>query len=269
MNVTDGNICVFQDASGSTAIDLHLEWFPNNNIILQKKDLNQNFMYYYSVCRNDVQCGSAPNSTGQIEQSWTNNVCYIVSHFNKQIKPIYNASMGHNGTWIFKYTNGWSFECRNDKDREIEIFWHCNMSTNGEMTKVEEPIPESCVYEMHIDSKWACLGQIPPANNNDGYNFWDEDEIIVISIASTFGIILIVLCTFIWLKRCERRREVKNLMNDILNDDDDTENYGTGTDIDLHDNISDVNICKASISKKAINRHNTTSNNMNRISYKK
>ena len=239
ISITDSNTCVFQDASGSTAIDLHLEWFPNNKIVLRKKDLNQPFMYYYSVCRNDVHCGSDPNSTDKLNNRNKQCVLYRIT-FQQQIEPIYNASMGHNGTRIFKYVNGWSFHCQNGIDREIHIFWHCNISINGEITKVEEPNVETdpCVYEMYIDSKWACLGQIPPQNNNDTHSFWEDEDIIFISIGTLFGIILIVLCIFIWFKRCERRREVKNLINDILKDDDDIENYGTGTDIDLHDNIS-------------------------------
>lgn len=239
--ISDGNDCIFEDSSGSTEFNLHLEWFPNNNILLERKDDEQDFMYYYSVCENKVGCGTGANATGQIEQSWTNSYCYIVSHFTTDVKPIYNASMGANGTWIFNYTNGWDFECDPGFNRQISIYWNCNMSTKGKITKVIEPdaVNRKCVYEMYIDSQWACLGQIPPSKD-DQYNFWEDETIIIISISCLVGIILIIFIIFIWFKRCQKRREVKDLMNDILKDDDEIENYGTGTDIDLHDNISDI-----------------------------
>ena len=233
--IINGDFCVFEDESGSTETKLHLEWFPNNNRVLEQLDIGD-YKYFYSVCRNDVSCGSGQDSTGQIEQSASNNICYIVSRFDDTIQPIYNSTTQQ---WIFYYENGWDFDCQfNRINRTVTIYWHCNMSTDGIITNVTEP-DDPCEYIMYIESKWACLGMIPPSNNNDNDDkFWEDELVIIISSSCLIGVILIIVVFFISIKRCQKRKEIKDLINDILKDDDD---YGaTGTDIDIADNISDI-----------------------------
>eukprot|EP00483_Globobulimina_turgida_P000343 UN00343 len=114
------------------------------------------------------------------------------------------------------------------------------MSTNGYITLVQEKNAPSCIYEMYIDSKWACLGQIPAPSQN--YEFWKDQMFVIGAVISAGFLGSITTAILIWCfyKRCQRRKKIKELIKDILQDDDD---YGAtihgSTDIDVNDNVND------------------------------
>ena len=234
--------CIFDDMSLSTEYQLHLSWFPQNSIILEAFDKERIFQYFYSPCADDTQCGSSLDSVGQVEQSAHNNDCYIVSTFDSSVQPIYNSSTQ---TWKFYYDNGWSFDCA--QNRAISIYWHCNMSTNGFISSIHEiDGSPSCVYEMHIESKWSCLGQIPP--QIEGPQFWEDPKFIMFAvvIGAIFGCIFLLILSCCLYKRLQRRKKIRNLIQAILHESGD---YGArdedvDTDIDLNDNVTDDTIDK-------------------------
>ena len=131
-----------------------------------------------------------------MNQYCDHNYCLSISEWDQgAAQPSYNNITK---SWIFVYDNGDSFSCLNN--RRVVINWFCNMDITGANVALFNQTKD-CQYFMHIQSKWACLGQLWQATTVSDGQSWIEMHFRVILVCSFIVIaILFVVCCILRIK---------------------------------------------------------------------
>ena len=200
--------CVFKDTDNKHILDL--SWYMNQPGLYWGQQEPYNY-FHYTPCKNGET--SCIHNAGQIiQQHDPNNTdyCYIVSIWNNYASEVTPKYSNKTETWSFYYNNGDSGHCSTGKRRAITIHWHCNMN-KSEIINVTEP--EICIYEMYIESKWACLGQRTDQESENMDIIW----FIIILCGALGGFLIILVVVIVIKKKCAMRRQTEVLIEAGVN----------------------------------------------------
>eukprot|EP01084_Bolivina_argentea_P099417 178721_1 len=142
--------CTFDDM-GSSGYMLDLRALEHATVVGNDDE----YSYIYTPCRNGDQCPSESGTdTGMAIQTRDDPAeCFILCNWDQAAtKPTYDAT---DETWKFEYMNG--NDC-NGEPRHFYVYYNCNPSIGDYKVGSAGEI-SACVYEMYIDTKWACPGE--------------------------------------------------------------------------------------------------------------
>ena len=183
--------CIFSDKSGSTSSKLNLAYFMDNNVSMElmyhSKDDDAYHNYTYSPCSNSLSCPHSNLSLGQLKVL-TASECQIISRFDDEVEPIYNLKTR---SWHFHYEDG--DVCSNSIPRKVNITWFCRLDEDAFIDSVDAVEDNDCVYQMNIQSHWACLSFI------DSQTFWTSENIFYF-VAIPLCVIILAICLLLMRK---------------------------------------------------------------------
>ena len=148
----DSDDCIFKDSQGS---NYTLDLSELSQSVLTINDSVQNESYSYTPCRNGNVCPKDTIYSCMVSsniETLLGDLCTTIAWWNSTVRPYYNSK---NRTWVFKYENA---ECIGYYPQFFQFFayYHCNPKAGS--YKVQSMYVEgSCLFEMHIDTQFACV----------------------------------------------------------------------------------------------------------------
>jgi len=157
---TFGQSCVYKDSSSGEV--LYLDALAHAQLTWTVTEENEEHTYTYTPCRNAAgDCpdseGSGGTHTSMVRQTKDgDDLCVVVANFDSSVMPEYD-SVSSNGTWTFAFSNGDSTGCPNA--RAFQVDFMCDQ-TAADFHIQEGGELRSCEYYMHVNTKWACAGEV-------------------------------------------------------------------------------------------------------------
>ena len=154
-NTTDYS-CIFNDYINLNQT-LNLTYFAMNETVLKWNHIQDDEIHYayeYTPCQtNSLHCDTDKQGNGQIiQQCGDDSCCFVLAEDLQQEWVSYDES---NKIWSLHYIDGSDYLCPNNTDREVTVYWHCNLHTNpAQIVFVNDSI--ECSYEIDIESQYAC-----------------------------------------------------------------------------------------------------------------
>ena len=152
--------CYFIDTINSSQV---LDLRALNEITLQYSDGIGQYNYSYSICSNNLPCllytGQEIYVMSYQYDLPATDCLWLAQWDDNDIKqPSYNSS---SQIWTFPQFEGQSCYDFGGISRNTTIHWQCDETVeSAQISSVNEPVP--CIYDITIESKYACTNTPPP-----------------------------------------------------------------------------------------------------------